>query len=123
MANEISISKTVRLSNGTLQDVRSSGNMLVTQSVARMYSNVQVIGTSEENIAVGADLSTLGVCTLKNLDSTNYIQWGPSSAGSMVAGMRLKAGEEWTFRMEPGTTYRAIANTGACNLLVVIYND
>lgn len=123
MANEITISKVVRLNNGTLQDTRSTGNLQITQSTALMYSNVQVIGTSEENIAVGADIATLGIATIKNLDSTNYIQWGPSSGGSMVAGIRLKAGEEFTFRMEPGTTYRAKANTAACNLLVVIYND
>lgn len=123
MANEISLTKTLRLTNGTLLDTRSSGNILITQSVARMYSNVQVVGTSEEVVAVGADISTLGVCTLKNLDSTNYVQWGPESGGAMITGQRLKAGEEYTFRLEPGVTYRAKANTAACNLLVVIYND
>lgn len=123
MANEISLNKTLRLVNGTLSKTWTSGNIQITQSVARMYSNTQVVGTSEEVIAVGSDISTLGVCTMKNLDSTNYVVWGPESGGAMVAAGRLKAGEEYTFRLQPGVTYRAQANTAAVTLDVTILND
>lgn len=124
MADEIALTKTLRLNNGALARSWSSGNILIDQSVARMYSNTQVIGfAAEEVIAVGSDISTLGICTLKNLDSANYVDWGPESGGSMVVAGTLKAGEEFTFRLKPGVTYRAQANTAAVTLSVDILND
>lgn len=73
------------------------------------------IGTSEEAITF-TDITTEGWLFMKNLDATNYVQWGPTTGGAMVVMGRLKAGEEACFRMDSGATLRLQANTAACKV-------
>lgn len=80
------------------------------------------IGTAEEAITF-TDITTEGWLFLKNLDGTNYVQWGPESAGAMVVMGRLKPGEEACFRMDSGATLRLKANTAACNVDILLIPD
>ena len=98
-------------------------SMQVTQAVSRSWSYTQVIGTSEEAISIGGDISTLGLATFTNMDSANYVVVGPDSGGSMVGAIRLKAGESFTVRLNPGTSYRAQANGSPVDLDITVYND
>jgi hypothetical protein len=123
MANEITLNATLTLNNGNLRRTLTAGTIQITQSVARTYSNTQILSTSEEDIAIGSDISTLGVAWLENYDDTNTIKWGPSSGGSMVAAGRLKPGEKFPIRLEPGTTYRAAAVAGTPALGITVHND
>ena len=57
---------------------------------------------------------------MQNLDATNYIEIGFSTT---VYGLRLEAGEAIAFRLNPGATIYAKANTAACKLLCKVYQD
>ncbi len=85
------------------------------------YAPVVIVGTSEEDLLVG-DVTTVGWLYLKNLDAANYVQWGPKSAGSMVAIGRLKAGCSAWIQMEPGVTLRWIANTAPVKVQVKLWD-
>jgi hypothetical protein len=123
MANEISVSCSLRVANGFLKSNLNTGSVNITQAVAKGPTPGTVnVGTSEEVISF-AELTTLGIIQIINLDTTNFVQFGPESAGAMVAAIRLKPGEPNQFRLEPGVTYRAKADTGACNVQFSAFNN
>jgi hypothetical protein len=78
------------------------------------------VGTSEEDISFGDVVP--GWVAMKNLDDTNFVTFGPKSAGAMVALGKLLAGETAIFRLASGVTLRMIADTAACKLLIVGLN-
>ncbi len=78
------------------------------------------IGTTEESITF-TDIATNGVLLLQNTDLTNYVQWGFATG---VYGGRMKAGElAGPFRLEPGATLYLKANTAACKVRAIHYED
>lgn len=83
--------------------------------------NVQVIGFAADEVIDVTDVTTPKECYLKNLDATNYVDIGPTTAGAMLGMVRLLAGEQCVFPILPGTVIRAQANTAAVNLLVNVY--
>jgi hypothetical protein len=80
---------------------------------------VQGIGTSEEELAQGADLGTPGYVFIKNLDATNYVEVGSTTG---VYDIKLKAGEIAVYRHNSATLY-AKANTAACNVEYWVIED
>jgi hypothetical protein len=71
---------------------------------------IQSVGTSEEELAQGADLGTPGYIFLKNLDSTNYVEVGSTTG---VYNLKLLAGEVAIYRHNSATVF-AKANSSAC---------
>lgn len=123
MSDEIQSSCTLRVANGNLKSNLTPGTITIDQAVAKGPSpGCVVVGTSEEVISF-AELTTLGVIQITNLDTTNYVDFGPESGGAMVAAVRIQAGEVWQFRLVPGVTYRAQADTAACNVVFAGFND
>lgn len=119
MANEISVSVQVSVSNGNL--VKSlgpnRGTLTIDQTTQGGPSPGYVsVGTSEESISL-AELGTVGWAVLTNLDSTNYVEWGFSTG---VYGGRLNAGESAALRLNPSTSLYMKANTAACKCLVEV---
>jgi hypothetical protein len=115
------VSLTVILNNGGLKDtVQDSAQF--TQTTVGAHRPVLSIGTAEEDLPVG-DVGTNGYAYLKNLDSTNYVTYGPKSAGAMVALGRLKPGEFVWLRVEPAVILRAIANTAAVKVDFRLYEN
>jgi hypothetical protein len=98
--------------------------MSITQSVERQYVNTQAIGfAADEVIAVGADISTLGLARFTNRGPTNFVTIGPNDAGVMFPAFKLKVDEHCIVRLIPGTTYRAQADTAAIDLDVEVFCD
>jgi hypothetical protein len=122
MANELRFTGATSLVNGSLTDTTPLETLLVTQSLGALLSKVVSVTTSESDLTT-AEITTLGWAFLRNLDSTNYVQYGPKSGGAMVAMGRLKAGEWALLRLEPGITLRWKADTATCQVLVKIFND
>ncbi len=87
MANEITLTQRLQLSNGALLDDNNPGRIQITQTTQTIYKAVVSIGTTEESVTF-AELTTPGICYLKNLDGTNYVQWGVATT---VYSGRLKA--------------------------------
>lgn len=119
MANEIGINLAVTLTNGNLKKSFAPGQVNVTQTTLGAHDTVVVVGTSEEDFSTG-DVGTLGYLVLRNLDSANYVQYGPKSGGAMVAMGRIKAGEVAILRLEPGITLRWIANTSSVKVQAML---
>lgn len=120
MADEIQITLGVTYANGRLADTVTSATTKVTQTTMGFHAPVVSVGTSEEDLSLG-DIGTNGFVYLKNLDSANYVKYGPKSGGSMVEFGRLKAGEVAILRLAPGVTWRWVADTAAVKVLVKAY--
>jgi hypothetical protein len=117
VADEIKVRVKVTCENGFFKDLFDPGEISVTQTTANGHSPVVDVGTTEEVISFGdVSAANVGYVAFRNLDTTNYVQIGPESAGAMVAAIRLKAGEVAVLRLEPSVTLRAKANTAAVKL-------
>jgi hypothetical protein len=122
MSDEITVSASIRVRNGNLRADINPGSLQIDQAVARGPAPGSVnVGTSEEVISF-AELATLGLILIQNLDGTNFVDFGPESSGAMVAAVRILAGEVALFRLVPGVTYRAKADTAACNVVFSAFN-
>lgn len=122
MAGTITVNNSLMVVNGNYKSQFAPGATTITQNNQGEHSSIVVVGTAEEVISMG-DIVTAGWCTFHNLDTTNYVQWGPTSAGAMVVAGRLKPGESYPFRLEPGISLRMKANTAPCKVLVKILED
>lgn len=110
MANEITVNLSVACTNGKLKERFEPGAISVNQAAAESYAPTVVVGTSEEDLPVG-DVATPGILVVYNLDSTNYVTYGPKSGGSMVAMGQIKAGDPpHLIRLASGVTLRWVAN-------------
>lgn len=115
MANEISISATLSASkNGAT--VTGSGSISISMSGDQFISNVQIVGTSDEEALVVGDVTPTGWFMLKNLDSTNYVVISLDDAGANIVATLL-AGEFCVCK--PGANLYAKANTAPVNLQVI----
>lgn len=122
MANELKVSLTVTVANGSYKLDFNPGLKQITQDAIGSEEGVQIVGTSEEVVTVG-DVTTLGWALFHNLDATNYVEVGPESSGALVGFIRLEAGEFCLLRLKPGITIRAQANTAAVKLRKIILQD
>ena len=82
-------------------------------------SNVQSVGTSEEELLQGAEVGTPGYVLAKNLDDTNYVEIGAATGEYCI---KMKAGEFALWRHNSATLY-AKANTAACLVEYTIIED
>jgi hypothetical protein len=122
MADEIKATSKLAVVNGYFKETLDPGTITVTQSALGGFKAVQIIGTSAETVVTG-DVATLGWAYFRNLDLTNYVDIGPDSTG-IVGFLRLKAGETaGPFRLKPGITIKAQANTGNVKLQVFVLED
>ena len=127
MANEITVQLTTTLANpstvtaGGLKDTFASGAMKANQTTAGMFAAVVATSTSEAAFP-SSGLGTNGYMILQNLDSTNDIDWGPSSGGSMVTAGTLKAsGPPQIIYCKSTASFRHKAAAGTPKLLIRIY--
>jgi hypothetical protein len=122
VANEIKITVGVTYANVALKDTIASETFSVNQSAQEFTAPVVSVGTSEEDLPL-PDITTNGYIYLRNLDTTNYVKYGPKSAGNMVEYGRILAGEVAILRLAPGITMRWIANSSAVKVLVKAYGN
>lgn len=119
MSNEITLSIRASISNANLRSVFDPGPQQFTQTTQGLHAPVVIVGTSEEDFDPGdVAAATQGILCMRNLDTTNFVKYGPKSAGSMIEFGRIKAGEIQTFRLAPSIVMRWIADTSACNVQV-----
>lgn len=79
------------------------------------------VGTSEEDIAFG-DV-TPALCIIQNLDTTNYVTYGPKSGGAMILFGKIKPGQHEVVHLGAAVTLRMQANTAAVKCLIKAYPD
>jgi len=101
----------------------TEGGSGVTQSSTELKKiDTLAIPTSDTVIDLSA-LSTLGKIMVQNLDTVNYVEFGPTSAGAIVPMVKLKPGEFAWMRLSPGITLRGRANTSAVDIDIFAFND
>ena len=88
MANEISISQTLRYAKSGVAASQST-SFTVDQSGDKYMAGVQIIGVTEEALDKG-DIGTIGYISFKNLDTTNYVQIGITTG---VYSIKVLAGK------------------------------
>lgn len=121
MANEATVTASLDFLKGNVAIVsRAVTALKVTVAGAKYTQIVQEIGfAAEEAIDLG-DVGTPGLCWMKNLDGTNFLEVRPATA---VADMiKMKAGEPALFRMAATAPF-AQADTGNVNLEMLLLDD
>lgn len=123
MADEITVSVSLKVINGNMRFERRINSIQIDQAAVGSNGGVQEIGfAAHEVIAVG-DLGTLGCVILRNLDSTNFVEIGKDVAAAFQSFTSLKPGEAQTFRFAAGVVPYAQADTGAVDLEYMILED
>lgn len=119
MADEVVSTVSVSASKGgaSLNTVGASGGSSVTLDMAGtdMQSGTQSIGfAADEALDISADITTMGLLYVKNLDSTNYVELSLATGGSFAASVFEKLYPSQTYHGHPPTTtIYAKANTAA----------
>jgi hypothetical protein len=116
MANEITVQTSLQLANGNLKFARGANFKADQATGIRGGPGVQVIGTTQEAIAIGSDVATLGWAWIQNLDATNYVEIGVVVSATFYPTNRFNPGEGYPIRLSPGVTYYAKAHTAPVNL-------
>jgi hypothetical protein len=119
MADEVTLTAKLSVSNGNYADSAAQNRNTVDQANIGGIHGVQNIGTTYEAIALG-EVSTEGYAFFRNLDTTNFVQLGIDGGASLTPFIRLNAGETALFRIDAGATLYALADTAAVDLEVFI---
>lgn len=120
MANEASIVTMATFAKGNVSSIArgSTTAFTITVSGAKYHQGVQNIGTSEEQISFG-DITNPGMCWLKNLDATNYVEIRSGTGAADL--MKLAAGQVAVFMFAADCTAPyALANTSSVNLEILL---
>ena len=123
MANEITISANLNCTNGGLAFATKESAVRINQTVQGGGGpGVVTVTTSDAALSLGS-YTTKGYCFIKNLDSTNYVEFGPESGGAIVKVIKLKPGEYALFRLVNAATLRAQANTASVKCYIAVLED
>lgn len=124
MANEIRVSLQLTAQKGNDVVKFQPGQVSVDQNGSGSTEPELSIGTAEEDV-VFTDIAVPGYLCMRNLDDTNFVEWGPKDAGAMILMGVLKPGEVAVFRVASSTppTLRMKADTAACRVQFVMLED
>lgn len=122
MANEIKQTVGVQCINGNLNVPRLGTTRQINQAAVGgpVPGTITAVTTGQGTAVSTTGLSTPGVTYIKNLDPTNYVEFGPLSGGTLYPLGRLYPGEEATFRLGGSVALNVRANTASCKVLVQI---
>ena len=100
MANEITLTTNLTSTNGLVKVNNQVGGVQIDQAAQGKAEFTQAVGTTPVPLELG-ELSTPGVCLLRNSDDTDTIYIGLiiSSAGSFETFFELKPGEPCSGRL------------------------
>lgn len=120
MAGTLTTTLSLSVVNGAFREDYSIGPSIISQAAIGGGNPGTVdVTTSEGDITIS--LSTPGMVVIENLDSANYVQYGPKSGGAMIPFSKLKAGEWHKFALDGSVTIRAKADTATVKLRIRAY--
>ena len=111
MADEIQLASSLSVQNGNL-NVTTSVSVRADQTTPGGVVRQQTIPTSDTIVTL-TGVTTPRAILIENKDATNYVSVGPTATGAIVKLIRLLAGENCVFFIEPGVVIRAQANTAS----------
>jgi hypothetical protein len=114
MANEITISASLVASKGGASISSGTLSKQIDMTGIDMETATQAVGTSNEQLAIHADIATPLDILIKNLDATNYVEIFRDNADAQLIA-KLTPG---AFCFCPGINVKpyAKANTASCQL-------
>lgn len=117
MANEITMTSSLRVLNGNQNYAPPQTSKKYDQSTAGgPVPGTLSIGTAGEDITF-TDLSTPAVVRMKNLDATNFVEYGIWDGSTFHELGELLPGQETVLRFSRNMTgFRMKADTGACRV-------
>lgn len=118
MSNSYKLTVSATYSDGSNKVVFNPPQVSTTPTNFTPYAPAQSIGTTAEAIATG-DLTSPKQLHLKNLDSTNSIDFGYNNSGT-VGPFNIPAGQVAVIGIKSGDTVYAKANTAACKVQLMI---
>lgn len=141
MANEATVQTRLRIKNGNLDYQSQPGSFTADVAGAKGPTPGAItVSTDGTDIDLG-ELDTPGLCRVLNLDDTNFVEFGRWDNTTEVFYPLIKVlpGEGYVFRLSSmieeeyagtgtGTTanvstFRAKADTAACNVLVEAFEE
>ena len=78
--------------------------------------HAQTVGFAADEVLDVGDVANLGWSLWRNLDETNYVEFGPTSGGVLIPFGRLYPGQAAIIPLSPSIVPRAQANTAAVGL-------
>lgn len=122
MANEIRHTTNIQVTKGTFRDTFNPAAATLDMAGSGGGNPGLVdVGTAEEVVGFG-DV-TPALCIIQNLDTTNFVTYGPESAGAMVTLGKVKAGQHDVVHLGPTVVLRIKADTAACKVNIQAYPD
>lgn len=122
MSNEIQETLALAINNGSLVAGVPIQTILINQTNQQVIAQTISQGTAEADVDLSA-LTALGLIYIRNLDPTNFVEYGPKSGGSMIALGKLKPGEAALLRLMTGITLRMKADTATCKVFIQAVAD
>lgn len=119
---------TVGLTDTTLGLTRRADNVAITTSANNIDLRTPSIGTSEEEHTFIADIGNAGQLYLRNLDTTNYVEWGtvtgvyPFRLNPGIAATVPPGGPPTVLQLAAATASIFLkANTAACRVEILVH--
>lgn len=129
MADEMRLMFHMQVEKGFFKDSIPLGQLTFDiNGIGARGGSAQEIGTVEETIDFGdigaGTIATEGYLYIRNLDTSNFVNIGPQvGTGNGQIDIRLNAGDVFWCRVEPGSVWRAKADTAALLIDVRLYGD
>ena len=118
MADELELTIDFRMANGSFDESFDPETVTMDQTTVAFHGAIVDVGTSEETISFG-DVTTPKYLLVKNLDSTNYVTYGPDSTGMVTMG-QIKAGEVGCIPLNTAAVLKWQADTASVKVQVFI---
>ena len=124
MANEITINASLAYSDseGTEDSLACDEDLQFTITTKRITRIKQNVGTTEEAVNLG-DVSSVGYAIFINRDTTNFIELRVATAGAKFAKLKPNGGVALLHLGSGAQVPYAIADTGACQMDVLILSQ
>lgn len=122
MANEITITISAVLANGSVKRTWAPGADQINQTAAVRHASTVALTTAVSQLSVGS-VTTLGYIMMINPHATVNVIWGPHSGGALVGLGTLKPGESNILRLTAGTTVAARMDSGTGSLDYELWSD
>lgn len=123
MSGTITFRTIVNVVNGSYRNNCDSKSISITQSNLGAYTNIVRLGTGAPEYITPTNITTLGVCYMKNVDPSGYsITVGVSGGGQFNPISTLESGQPLAFPLHTGVILMGqSAGSGEASLDVAIY--
>lgn len=123
MADEIKITTNANVTNGTYRLTFTPGTISVTQSTQGSQEGIVIVGSGAVEAVDYGDVAVKGWYMGRNLDPTNFVDWGPFLNSTMVPMGKIESGETFMFRGNSTTIMGWQADTADVKVQLVVLED